>query len=160
MPKNTQDNSIHTKKASNYKKKAIKLAKINKQRQAEYEIQESEKKYRSLFENMLDGFAYCRMIFDEKGTLSILNILKLMMPLNGITGLKREAVVGKRVTEAIPGTEKANPELFEIYGRVALTCKAERFEIFFKPLNKCFSISVYCPMKGYFAAVFEDITQT
>ena len=62
------------------------------------------------------------------------------------------------MTEAIPGIMEANPEIFEIYGRVATTCQKEKFEIFFKPLSMWLSISVYCPNKGYFAAVFEDIT--
>jgi PAS domain S-box-containing protein len=109
---------------------------------------------------MLDGFAFCKMIFDEKGIPVDFEYLEINDAFERITGLKRGDVVGKRVTVAIPGIEKANPELFEIYGRVALTCRAEKFEIFFKPLNKHFSISVYCPMKGYFAAVFEDITQS
>ena len=43
-----------------------------------------------------------------------------MMLLLEVTGLKRELVVGKKVTQAIPGIKEANPELFEIYGRVAL----------------------------------------
>ena len=68
-------------------------------------------------------------------------------------------MVGKKVTEAIPGIKEANPELFEIYGSVALTCKKEKFEIFFKPLSMWLSVSVYCPMKGYFAAIFEDVTE-
>jgi hypothetical protein len=118
-----------------------------------------KKKYRSLFANMLDGFAFCRMIFDEKNDPVDFVYLEINDAFERLTGLKREAVVGKRVTEAIPGTEKANPELFEIYGRVALTCREERFDIFFKPLDKWFSISAYCPQKGYFAAVFEDITK-
>ncbi len=66
--------------------------------------------------------------------------------------------MGKKVTEAIPGIKEANPELFEIYGRVATTAKNEKFEVFFKPLNMWLAISVYSPMKGYFAAVFEDIS--
>ena len=139
---------------------ANELAKINKQRQAENKIHASEKKYRALFDNMLDGFAYCKMIFDEKGVPVDFEYLEINDAFERLTGLKRDDVVGKRITVAIPGSEKANPELFEIYGRVALSCKAEKFEIFFKPLNKRFSISVYCPMKGYFAAVFEDITQS
>ena len=138
---------------------ANELAKIYKQRQTEFSISESEKKYRSLFENMLDGFAFCRMIFDEKGNPVDFEYLEINNAFERLTGLKREAVVGKRVSEAIPGTEKANPELFEIYGRVALTCKQEKFQIFFKPLSKWFSIAAYCPQKGYFAAVFEDITE-
>ncbi|MFA6223747.1 MAG: hypothetical protein WC647_15670 [Desulfomonilaceae bacterium] len=39
------------------------------------------------------------------------------------------------MTEAIPGIKQAHPELFEIYGRVALTGESEKFEIDFKPLG-------------------------
>lgn len=138
---------------------ANELSKIYKQRQAEYTIRESEKKYRSLFENMLDGFAYCRMIFDEKCKPVDFEYLEINNAFEQLTGLKRKAVLGKKVTETIPGVEKANPELFEIYGRVAVTCQEEKFEMFFKPLSKWFSIAVYCPQKGYFAAIFEDITE-
>jgi PAS domain S-box-containing protein len=137
---------------------ANELSKIYKQRQSEFDIYESEKKYHSLFENMLDGFAYCKMIFDDKGVPIDFEYLEINDAFERLTGLKRADVAGKRATVAIPGIEKANPELFEIYGRVALTCRAEKFEIFFKPLNKFFSIAVYCPLKGYFAAIFEDIT--
>jgi signal transduction histidine kinase len=108
---------------------------------------------------MLDGFAFCKMIFDEQNNPVDFIYLEINDAFERLTGLKREAVVGKRVTEVIPGTEKTNPELFDIYGRVALTCREERFDIFFKPLSKWFSISAYCPQKGYFAAVFEDITE-
>ena len=99
------------------------------------------------------------MIFDEQNNPVDFEYLEINDAFERLTGLKRDAVIGKKVTEAIPGTEKANPELFEIYGRVALTCREEKFEIFFKPLSKWFSISVYCPQKGYFAAIFEDISE-
>ncbi len=139
---------------------ANELSKIYQKRQSENALRESEKKYRSLFENMLDGFAYCKMIFDETGNAIDFEYLEINQAFERLTGLKREAVIGKKVTEAITGIREANPELFEIYGRVAVTCKEEKFEIYFKPLSKWFSISVYCPMKGYFVAVFEDITQS
>jgi PAS domain S-box-containing protein len=76
-----------------------------------------------------------------------------------LTGLKKENVVGKRVTEAIPGIKEANPELFDIYGRVAKTGKEEKLELFFRPLGIWLTISVYSPKKDYFAAVFENITE-
>ena len=152
MPKNVRDNLDHKEFAS-YTQAKSKLGK------SEIALRDSEKKYRSLFDNMLDGFAFCRMIFDEQNNPVDFVYLEINDAFERLTGLKREAVVGKKVTEAIPGTEKTNPELFEIYGRVALTCRKERFDIFFKPLSKWFSISAYCPHKGYFAAVFEDITE-
>ena len=132
---------------------------ITERKKADEALRKSEEEYRSLFVNMIDGFAYCKMIFDENNKPVDFVYLQINDSFERITGLKRENVVGRKVTEAIPGTKEANPELFEIYGRVALTCKKEKFEIFFKPLSMWLSVSVYCPMKGYFAAIFEDITE-
>ncbi|MGA2682077.1 MAG: PAS domain S-box protein [Candidatus Bathyarchaeia archaeon] len=132
---------------------------ITERKKAEDALRKSEEEYSSLFVNMIDGFAYCKMIFDENNKPIDFVYLQINDSFERITGLKRETIVGKKVTEAIPGTERANPELFEIYGRVSLTCKKEKFEIFFKPLSMWLSVSVYCPKKGYFAAIFEDITE-
>jgi len=132
---------------------------ITEHKKAEEALKKSEAEFSSLFANMLDGFAYCQMLFDETGKPVDFVYLQVNDSFERITGLKRHKVVGKRVTVAIPGIEKANPELFEIYGRVALTGKKEKFEVFFKPLSQWLSISVYSPSKGYFAAVFEDISE-
>jgi len=132
---------------------------VARRRKAEVAFKASEAQYLSLFSNMMDGFAHCKMIFDEEGKPVDFVYLQINDAFERITGLKRDVVIGKRVTVAIPGIKKANPELFEIYGRVALTGKDERFEIFFKPLSLWLSVSVYSPKKGYFAAVFEDISE-
>ncbi len=132
---------------------------IIERKKAEEALRKSEEEYRSLFTNMMDGFAYCKMIFDDQGKPTDFIYLQINDAFERITGLKRDQIIGKKVSEAIPGIKKANPELFEIYGRVALTCQKEKFEIFFKPLSLWLSISVYCPIKGYFAAMFEDITE-
>jgi PAS domain S-box-containing protein len=121
-------------------------------------LMNSQEEYNSLFANMMDGFAYCKMLFDESGKAVDFVYLKINDSFEKITGLKREIVVGRKVTEAVPGIKEANAELFEIYGRVALTGQTERFEVIFKPLSLWLHISVYCPRKGYFAAVFENIT--
>ena len=128
-------------------------------KKAEEEVRKSEAEYSSLFSNMIDGFAYCQMIFDRTGKPVDFVYLQINDAFESITGLKRDLVVGKKVTQAIPEIKEANPELFEIYGRVALTSQSERFEVFFKPLRMWLSISVYCPRKGFFAAVFENITE-
>ena len=132
---------------------------ITERKKAEEALKKSEEEYSSLFANMMDGFAYCQMIFDEVGKPVDFVYLQINDAFERITGLKRDIVVGKKVTEAIPGIIEGNPELFEIYGRVATTCQKEKFEVFFKPLSLWLSISVYCPSIGYFAAIFEDITE-
>ncbi|MCX5816110.1 MAG: diguanylate cyclase [Proteobacteria bacterium] len=120
-------------------------------------IRQSEERYRSLFENMLDGFAYCKMLYDEQGRPVDFVYLDVNEAFERLTGPKD--VVGKKVSELIPGIKELNPELFDIYGRVALTGKTETFEINFKPLAKQLSVSVYSTQKGYFVAVFDDITE-
>jgi PAS domain S-box-containing protein len=132
---------------------------ITERKKTEEALRKSEEEYSSLFTNMLDGFAFCQMIFDEANKPVDFVYLQINDAFERITGLKRDKVVGKKVTEAIPGIKASNPELFEIYGRVALTSKKEKFELFFKPLSQWLSIAVYSPRKGYFAAVFEDITE-
>lgn len=119
-------------------------------------LQESTRKYQNLFENMLEGFAYCRMIYDVDGRPIDWIYLNVNPAFERLTSLKN--IVGKRVLEAIPDIKELTPELFETYGRVASSGKAETFEIDFKPLNMWLKVSVFSPEKEYFIAVFEDIT--
>jgi len=130
---------------------------ITERKKAEEIIREKEQRYRSLFENMMDGFAHCRMLFDEQNNPVDFVYLDVNKSFEQLTGLKN--VVGKKVTEVIPGIKESHPELFDIYGRVALTGKSERFEIHFKPLAIWLFISVYSPKQGYFVAVFDNITE-
>ncbi len=118
---------------------------------------ENEAKYRLLFHNMLDGFAYCRMLFDDGGRPIDFVYLDVNDSFARLTGL--HDVAGKRVTEVVPGIRESNPELFEIYGRVASTGQPERFETYLEPLGIWFSIAVYSPKKDHFVAVFDNITQ-
>ena len=129
---------------------------ITERKQMEAALQESENLYRSLFENMLNGFAYCKMLFEDNQPQDFI-YLKVNSAFEALTGLKN--VAGKRVSEVIPGLRESDPELFEIYGRVALTGKPERFENYVEALKMWFSISVYSPEKEYFVAVFDVITE-
>ena len=126
-------------------------------RQDELHILESEKKYRTLFENMLEGFAYCRMIYNEQGEPVDWEYLVVNKAFGHLTGL--EDIIGKRVLEVLPDIRNLNPGLFALYGSVASTGKPETFEINFKPLDMWLKVSVSSPGKGFFVAVFEDVTE-
>ena len=119
-------------------------------------LREDQEHYCSLFDNMLSGLAYCKMTFDKDVPIDF-TYLEVNGAFERLTGLKN--VVGKRVSEVIPGLRESNPEFFEIYGRVALTGKPERFEAWVEPLAEWFSISVYSPKKGHFVALFDVITE-
>jgi len=136
---------------------AATIAGVLVERRTKEALRESEERYQALFGTMLEGFAYCQMLYDEDGRPVDWVYLAVNSAFGTLTGLTD--VVGKRVTEAIPGIKAASPELFDIYGRVASTGSAERFEINFTPLSKWLDVAVSSPIKGYFVAVFEDITE-
>jgi len=129
---------------------------ITERKAAEEALRVSEEKYRSLFENMLDGYAHCQMLYENDAPRDFvyLDVNGAFEHMTGLTG-----VVGKKVSEVIPGIQQSNPELFQIYGRVALTGNPERFETWVESLGIWFSISVYSPRKDHFVAVFDNITE-
>ncbi|NNM82652.1 MAG: PAS domain S-box protein [Burkholderiales bacterium] len=116
---------------------------------------ETEATHRALFEHMLNGQAYCRMLYEEGRPVDFV-YLQTNSAFEALTGLKD--VVGKRVSEVIPGIRESDPELFEIYGRVALSGNPEKFETHVKSLDEWFWISVYCPKQDHFVAIFDVIT--
>jgi PAS domain S-box-containing protein len=130
---------------------------IVERRKAEDSLKESESRYRTLFENMIEGFAYCRMIYNKNGVPIDWVYLDVNVSFEKLTGLKN--VVGKHATDVIPGIANTNPELFDIYGRVVLTGKPEQFEIYLPALNIWLDISVFSPEKDCFVAAFENITE-
>jgi PAS domain S-box-containing protein len=119
-------------------------------------LQESEQLYRSLFDNMLNGLSYCRMLFDQGHPVDWI-YLDVNRAYASLTGL--QDVIGKRVSEVIPGVQQSDPEVFEILGRVAMTGIPEKFEIFIAALHQWFSVSAYSPEKEYCVVIFEVITE-
>jgi PAS domain S-box-containing protein len=125
-------------------------------KKAQEALRASEAVYRSLFENMLDGFARCQMQYDEQGRPVDFTYLQVNGAFERLTGLKD--VVGKKVSEVIPGIRTADPELFDLYARVASTGQPERREFLLESWGVWFSLSAYCPERGQFVAVFDNIT--
>jgi PAS domain S-box-containing protein len=119
-------------------------------------FRESEERYRGLFENMLEGFAYCKMVY-ENGEAKDFIYLSVNRAFTILTGLKD--VVGKRVSEVIPGIRETDAGLLELYSRVSLTGHPEKIEIFVEALKMWFAISVYSPGREHFVAVFDVITE-
>jgi diguanylate cyclase (GGDEF)-like protein/PAS domain S-box-containing protein len=128
---------------------------ITERKQAEKALGESEATYRSLFDNMLNGVSHNRMIFRDSVPVDF-EFITVNRAFEQISGLKD--VVGKKISEVIPGYSEDNPESLEVFGKVALTGQPARWEHYLAAVGKWFSFSIYSPAAGEFMVVSEDIT--
>jgi PAS domain S-box-containing protein len=134
------------------------LNKIMKQRQAEAELVESKEKYQTLFVNMMDGFAYCQIFTDKKDQPYDFIILEANQAFLELFRTKKQDLVGKKASELMT-LRNFSTQIMPRLAEVALEGKNEKFEAEIKPLNLWLSMALYSPKKGYFAAVFQDITE-
>lgn len=121
-------------------------------------LRRSEEKLHSLFSHMAEGFAYHRIVLDRTGKPCDYVFLEVNNSFERLTGLKGKDIIGKRVTEVLPGIENDPDDWIGKYGEVALTEKPVRFESYSEALNKWYSVSAFSPHRGFFAATFNDIT--
>ena len=110
----------------------------------------------NLLENMLNGVAFCKMIYENDQPVDFL-FLFTNPAFHKQTGLGR--VVGHLVSEIIPNIRESDQQLFQIYGRVARGGAPESFVMFFEGLQQWYSVSVYCPQPEHFIALFDVITE-
>lgn len=133
------------------------LRDITGSKRAEEALRTSDQHFRALFENMLEGFAYCKMLYDHQGRPIDFVYLEVNSAFNTLTGLTD--VTGKKVTEVIPGIKESDPLVLEIYSEVVLTGKPQRFERDLLALGIWVSIAVYRPIPGHFVAIFDNVTE-
>jgi PAS domain S-box-containing protein len=120
---------------------------------------EPEPALRGLYENMLDGFAYHAIVQDSSGKPIDYIFLEVNPAFEELTGLARVSILGKRVTEVLPGIEHSEFDWIGTYGRVAVTGEPIAFEQRAEALDKWYQVRAYSPSPGHFATIFEDITQ-
>ena len=78
---------------------------------AEEKLRASEERYHSLFANMMDGFAFCKMIFDQENKPLDFVYLEVNDNFEKITGLKRENVFGKRSNAGYSWNQRSQPRV-------------------------------------------------
>ncbi len=137
----------------------INCTNITARKYSELAILESAEKFRSLFDNMINGFALHEIILDDNGNPVDCIFLEVNRAHEKLTGLTRNHVIGRRLSEILPGMEAELRSWLERFGKVALTGDPIRFEDYFSPLGKWFHVNAYCPKHGQFAIIFEDATE-
>lgn len=76
-----------------------------------------------------------------------------------ITGLKKDDLVDRKITDVIPNISKDKFDWIKAYGEIALQQTKKSFIQHSGVLKKWFKIWAYSPQKEYFVTVFTDITE-
>ncbi|MEW6755280.1 MAG: MEDS domain-containing protein [Candidatus Latescibacterota bacterium] len=118
--------------------------------------QQSEARYRDLFNAMGEGFAVHEIVCDPTGRPVDYRFLDVNPAFERLTGLRREDVVGRTLSQVLPGAE---PVWVDTYGRVALTGQPAHLEQFSQELCRWYEVYAYCPSPGRFATLFLDVTR-
>ncbi len=120
-------------------------------------LQTSEKRYRSLFTSIDEGFCIVEMLFDERGRPIDYRFEEVNPSFETQSGLSQ--VLGKRIRELVPTIED---RWLEMYGRVALTGQAVRQTNEFQALNRWFDVFCFPVDPGdrqRVAILFTDVTE-
>ncbi|NVO20220.1 MAG: PAS domain S-box protein [Bacteroidetes bacterium] len=123
---------------------------------AESALKDREEQYRSLFESMLNGYAYCHAIYED-GIPVDFEFLKVNKALETLTGIKD--VEGHKISEFLPTLRESDPELFDFYKAFIANNEPARFEYFMNSMGQWFVFTVYSHRKDYFVVIFDVITE-
>jgi len=120
------------------------------------QLRESERKFRLLMEKAPFPVAIHEFIYDEHGRAIDSLFLDVNSAFENYLGIPRDKVVGRKVSELFPGTEK---EWQELLSKVCQDGNAVTFEQFYRVLQRHYEITVYRLEGERFVVNFVDITQ-
>lgn len=130
---------------------------VHDRKQAEAALKKSERRYRSLFESIDEGFCIIEMLFDRDGAPCDYRFCEVNSMFEHQTGL--HDAQGKTIRELVPEHEQ---HWFDIYGKVALTGEPIRFENVAEKLHRWFDVYAFRvdePAERRVAVLFKDITE-
>jgi PAS domain S-box-containing protein len=125
--------------------------------QANRQVRKSEEKYRTLFDSIDEGFCVVEVLFDDRDNAVDYRFLEVNQAFEKQAGISNS--VGRRMREIVPAHEEY---WFQIYGRIALTGEARRFENAAHARGRFYDVYAFRVGRAeqrHVAILFNDITK-
>jgi signal transduction histidine kinase len=119
------------------------------------EVSVNEQQFRSLVNNMQQGLAVLKVLYDEKNNPCDFEFEYINSKYTQITGLQKEDLLGNTILSVRPSTSKRTIARFS---DVAISGTPIHFESYSHAKKIHFEVDVYQPIADYFAVILTDIT--
>ncbi|MHB8846295.1 MAG: PAS domain-containing protein [Nitrospirota bacterium] len=123
---------------------------------SEQELRTNEEKYRLLFGNMGEGFALYELLYDGSGAPVDWRVLEVNDAYVHHTGISRDRVVGRRMSEIFP---PAIPEYLPRFAEVVAARKTVEFDTYSKLTQRHHHVISFPAGPHRFANTVTDITE-
>jgi PAS domain S-box-containing protein len=124
--------------------------------QAGQSLQESEERYRTLAEEMSEGFALCELVRDADGRVCDISYIELNEAFEELTGISRIDAEGRRASDVFP---ERDDSVFERYSRVAETGEPEHNESYAPANDRWYDVRMFPRNENLVAVLYDDITE-
>ncbi len=129
---------------------------VREQRAAEESRRQSDRRFRALFERMLNGVAHHEVIRNADGAPCDYRFVEVNPAFEEMTGLRAAEVIGRRISEVLPETA---PGCVETARQVLATGGSLRFSAHYPELVKDFEAVVFATGADQFVTVLSDVTE-
>jgi PAS domain S-box-containing protein len=133
---------------------------ITKEKISSSKLNQSERKYHSLFMNFHGGIAYCKANFNKEKQPIDFEFLEVNETFSKITKLDKERIKGMRFSRLLPFGFRLSKSQIKTFWDIALNPgKRKEFEVYSKINDAWYSTTVYSPEQDHVVLLLRDITK-
>lgn len=115
--------------------------------------------YKNLIEDMPICYARHKLILDIEGNPTDYEYIEINRAFESTLGIKREDIIGKKITEVLPKIKNDSFNWIEFYGEVALSGVSKEMDQYSEQLGSWYKVKVVCPRAGEFITYFMDVSE-
>ena len=125
--------------------------------QRSLELIDSEKRYRSLFENIINGFILYKIIEDKTNKTYDFEIIDINPIAEKDINMLKANLIGKKLLEVSPSHDR---KILNFFIKTALNGESFQFDYTSEKISKKhYYFSIFSPQKGYVALISQDISE-
>ena len=131
---------------------------ITEREKAKEELRESQAKYKSLFLNMKDAFAFLKIVFNENNEPADLEYIEVNRSFEEMYNITNDEIVGRSILEEFPNTAKEFMDIVREHYIKYRNLDNIPMREYYSFKGMWVVVSVTSPIDGYLVQTIRDIT--